>query len=123
MRVDRNRIFSGIPNHGFYQADKASKWKAKFLKPDDIPEAPLESDSEESENDNSEKDNEQLGTDQSLFQQVQAHSHRMAIQCSSADTTGTSHLLLSPQKKMNKINQINRHYNSKQVHGGCYPTL
>jgi hypothetical protein len=50
------------------------KMKATFLKPCEIPEATLESDSEESENDNSEKNYEQPGIDQSLFQQVQAPS-------------------------------------------------
>jgi hypothetical protein len=29
---------------------------------------------------------------------------------------------MSPKKKMKRMNQINRH-NSKQTHGGCYPTL
>jgi hypothetical protein len=59
---------------GSAKLTKPPKRKAKFLKPDKIPEATMESDSEESENDNSEKYYEQLGTDQSLFQQVQAPS-------------------------------------------------
>jgi hypothetical protein len=59
------------------QLTKPPKKKAKFLKPDQIPEVTLDSDSQEFENDNSEtmddeKNNEQLGLGQSLLQQEQA---------------------------------------------------
>jgi hypothetical protein len=31
---------------------------------------------------------------------------------------------MSPKKKMNRMSQINRHYNSKQAHGGhCHLVL
>jgi hypothetical protein len=62
---------SVIHNHGFSEVDGASKIKL-FLKPAQIPEVILGSDSEESENDNSETvghedDYEQLGRDQSFL--------------------------------------------------------
>lgn len=85
---------------GSTKLTKPPKRKAKFLNPDEIPEATLESDNE----DFVKKIMNNLGQISHCSNRCK-HSHRVAIQCSSADTTGTSHHLMSPKKKMNRIDQ------------------
>jgi hypothetical protein len=51
MLVETKNFMSVILSYDFYQVCRASKKKAKYLKPDQVPKVIL-ADSEESENDN-----------------------------------------------------------------------